>query len=704
MKQTTFFSFIVFILFNVGCSPKTEITEPIIGKTQLTIADGKLTPEALWAIGRIGEVIVSPDQQKIVYGIRYFSVALDKGNTDLYIMNIDGTNNRALCQTPTSEFNIQWSLDGKKIYFLSSSAQGVQLFSIDTNGQNRTQLSNVEGGLEGFKFSPDQKQIVYVQSVNLDSTASDRYPDLDKTTGIIRHDLMYKHWDEWKTSYPHLFVARFKQGKIEGGVDLLEGLPYEAPMKPHGGMEQINWSPNSKQIVYTCRKLKGKALAFSTNSDIFLYDLESRNTSNLSQGIMGYDMNPVFSPNGQYIAWESMERDGYEADHIRIMIYDCLEQKLMNCSENIILDTIPQALFDQNAVGFAWASNSQDLYFISDYHAREQIYSLHIPTKTIKALTQGVHNYQNVIPTADYLIGCKMSMSCPSDIYRIDLKTGKEEQLTFDNKEILDQLTMGKVEERWVKTTDKKEMLVWVIYPPNFDSTKTYPALLYCQGGPQSTVSQFWSVRWNFQIMAANDYIIVAPNRRGLPGFGKEWNEQISGDYSGQCMRDYLSAIDAISQEKYVDADRLGCVGASFGGYSVFWLAGNHNKRFKAFIAHDGMFNLEQQYLETEEMWFVDWDLKGAYWDKTNAAAQRTYANSPHRFVDRWDTPIMVIHGEKDYRILASQGMSAFNAAVLRDIPAELLIFPDENHWVLKPQNGILWQRRFFNWLDTYLK
>jgi len=362
------------------------------------------------------------------------------------------------------------------------------------------------------------------------------------------------------------------------------------------------------------------------------------------------------------------------------------------------------AAFDQNSNNLKWSVDGKSIYFVSCFHAVTQIYRADLADGKIVPVTQGVHDYGSVIPMKNQLIGVKQSMSKPDEIYAINAATGEEKELSFENKDILDKLEMGKVEERWITTTDNKQMHTWVIYPPHFDPAKKYPTLLFCEGGPQSTVSQFWSYRWNFQIMAANDYIIVAPNRRGLPGFGYEWLKQISGDYGGQNMKDYLSAIDAVAKEPYVDKDKLGCVGASYGGFSVYWLAGHHQKRFKAFIAHDGMFNLPQQYLETEEKWFVNWDLGGAYWEKHNAIAQRSYANSPHLFVDKWDTPILIIHGEKDYRILASQGMAAFDAAVLRGVPAEMLIYPDENHWVLKPQNGILWQRTYFGWLDKWLK
>jgi len=409
---------------------------------------------------------------------------------------------------------------------------------------------------------------------------------------------------------------------------------------------------------------------------------------------MGYDQNPVFSPDGKWLAWESMERDGYEADKSRLFIMNVTTGEKKDLSLK----------FDQNSNGLSWSADSKTIYFVSCWHAVTQIYRADIVDSTIVPITKGVHDYGFVTEAGNKLIGVKHSMSKPDEVYSIDPKTGTETELSFENKDILAKLKMGKVEERWITTTDNKQMQTWVVYPPDFDPAKKYPTLLFCEGGPQSTVSQFWSYRWNFQLMAANGYIVVAPNRRGLPGFGMEWLEQISGDYGGQNMKDYLSAIDALAKEPFVNKDKLGCVGASYGGFSVYWLAGHHEKRFKAFLSHDGMFNLPQQYLETEEMWFVNWDLGGAYWDKANAIAQNSYANSPHLFVDKWDAPILVIHGEKDYRILASQGMAAFNAAVLRGVPAEMLIFPDENHWVLKPQNGILWQRTYYEWLDKWLK
>ncbi|MEG2178801.1 MAG: S9 family peptidase, partial [Bacteroidales bacterium] len=631
----------------------------------------------------------------IVYGVKYYSVAENKGNTDIYLMKADGSEVTQLTKTPQSEWNLQWRPDGKRIAFLKATPDhGAQIFEMDVETKKLIQISSDVQSIDAFAYSPDQSKMLLVKQVQAHPTIADRYPDLDKSSGLIYNDLMYRHWDEWLTTIPHLFLANITDGKVsEKSIDLLNGEPYEAPMKPFGGLEQVNWSPNSQSIAYTSRKLVGKEYALSTNSDIYIYNLNSKQTTNVSKGMMGYDMNPVFSPDGNSLAWESMERNGYEADKIRLIVLNLTTGKSTDYTQN----------FDQNAQSLTWAADAKSIYFLSTQNACAQIYNLNLAQDTILQITKGVHDYVAVMPKANQLIGVRMSMSMPSEIFAIQ-KSGAEKQLSFINKDILDQLDMGAVQERWIKTSDGKEMLTWVILPPNFDSTKQYPTLLYCQGGPQSALSQFWSYRWNFQIMAANEYIIVAPNRRGLPGFGQAWNEQISGDYGGQNMNDYLSAIDALAKESYVDVNRLGCVGASYGGFSVYWLAGHHNKRFKAFIAHDGMFNLEAQYLETEELWFVNWDLGGPYWDKSNAIAQRSYANSPHKFVDQWDTPILIVQGEKDYRIVTSQALSAFNAALLRGIPAELLVFPDENHWVLQPQNGILWQRRFFRWLDKWVK
>lgn len=686
----------VAVLMITACKRRPEQDKNVIDKPNIEIKDGKLSPEALWSFGRIGEVSVSPDGKKVLYTLTYYSISENKGNAEIYTMNIDGSDVQRLTTTASSEWNVIWNPKGDKIGFIYADENGVNIYEMNPDGTGRTAISDFkEGDLEGFSYSPDGTKVVYVRAVPKQDKYAKLKEGLDKTTGRINDDLAYRHWDNWVDAIPQPFIADFDGKKVGEGKNILENTEFESPMRPWGGMEQITWSPDSKSIAYTCRKKVGKDYAFSTNSDIYLYRLEDNTTINLSEGMMGYDQNPVFSNNGKMIAWESMERDGYEADKLRLMVYNFESGK----TEYYTPD------FDQNVGGLKFSNDDKWIYFISDYHAVDNIYKINIDDKAIKQLTSGTHDYTSVDFAADgKLIGQKMSMSHPNEIWVIDEATKEAKKISTCNDELMAKIKWGKVEERWLKATDGKDLHTWVIYPPDFDSTKKYPTLLYCEGGPQSTVSQFWSYRWNFQIMAAHGYIVVAPNRRGLPGFGQEWNEQISGDYGGQCMRDYFTAIDELSKESYVDKDRLGAVGASFGGYSVYWLAGHHEKRFKCFIAHNGMFNLEQQYLETEEMWFVNWDLGGAYWEKNNKTAQKSYANSPHLFVDKWDTPLMVIHSEFDFRIVASQGMAAYNAAVIRGIPARYLYFPDETHWVLKPQNGVLWQRNFFDWLDMWLK
>ena len=685
-----------------ACNPATDVNvketgdKNLIGKSDIRIKDGRMTPEALWAMGRIGGMNVSPDGKRVVYTVAYYSVPENKSNREVFVMNADGSDNKQITKTGFAENEAVWIKGGTKIAFLCNESGSSQLWEMNPDGTDRKRLSDYDKDIEGFAFSPDEKKVLFISQVKTVNSTADKYPDLDKATGVIITDLMYKHWDEWVTTVPHPFVADFDGESISNPVDVMEGELFESPMKPFGGIEQLAWNTTSDKIAYTSRKKTGKEYAISTNSDIYVYDLNTKQTTNITEENKGYDTNPTYSPDGKSIAWLSMERDGYEADQNRLMVMNLETGEKTFVSKD----------FDSNVDSYCWSADCERIYFTGVWHGESQVYQIDLANgNKITPLTEGMYDYASVALLGDKLIAQRHSMSMGDEIYSIDL-TGDHTvtQLTFENKHIYDQLTMGKVEERWMKTTDGKQMLTWVIYPPQFDPNKKYPTLLFCEGGPQSPVSQFWSYRWNFQIMAANDYIIVAPNRRGLPGFGLEWNEAVSGDYGGQCMKDYFTAIDEVAKEPYVNKDRLGCVGASFGGFSVYWLAGHHDKRFKAFIAHDGIFNMEMQYLETEEMWSANWDMGGAYWEKQNATAQRTFANSPHKFVDKWDTPILCIHGEKDYRILANQGMAAFNAAVLRGVPAELLIYPDENHWVLKPQNGVLWQRTFFEWLDMWLK
>ena len=693
-----------------------QTDENIITRSDIKLESDVMTPEALWAMGRIGSYAVSPDGQKVAYQVSYYSVEEDRSNTVIYLKTIDQEEAEptllGLGSSPT------W-LDDNTIAY---SREG-DVWKMNTRGKARKQLTQTDGQVEGFLFSPDQKRLVLVKQVPYHGVIQENPSDLPKATGRLVTDLMYRHWDHYVESIPHPFVLNLETGEEK---DILEGQPFECPMEPFGGIEQLAWSPDSKKIAYTMRAKTGLEMSISTDSDIFLYDVESDESTNLCKPAdyeeprtdptktlatqpvnapenlknnVGYDQNPQFSPDGRYVAWTSMERNGYEADRMRLCIHD-----LKQGTKQYVTET-----FDSNVDAFSWASDSKTLYFLGVWHATENLYRTDLEGN-VKQLTGYQADFGNLqliddthllLERHDYMHPADLYLCTVADDTIADLK-----QVTRENDHILSQIAAGTSEARWIKTTTGEPMHYWIIKPPHFDPTKKYPTLLFCEGGPQSPVSQFWSYRWNFMIMAAQGYVIIAPNRHGLPGFGLQWQEEISGDWTGQCMQDYLAAIDdAAANLPYVDKDHMGAVGASFGGFSVYYLAGHHEGRFKCFIAHDGAFNLEAMYTETEENWFSNWEYDDAYWNQDQTErARKTYANSPHRFVDKWDTPILCIHGEKDYRINYTQGMSAFNAARMRGIEAQLLIFPDENHWVLHPQNGILWQRTYFQWLNRWLK
>ena len=683
----------------------------------------RLTPELLWSMGRIGSTVLSPDKTNILYTVTTYNISENRGYSAIYILNSETKETKKLTvNTSKSESDANFIENGRKIVFLCADDNGTsQLWMMNTDGSNRKCISSEKTDVNGYLFSPDEKNVVLIHDVPTETSIIKNDDDLPKATGMVINELMYKHWDRYVRSVPHPFIANFDGSQITNARDILDGQPYESPMCPFGGIEEFAWSPDSKSLAYVMRKKTGRDYAISTDSDIFLYNLETGKTKNLCKPEnykapvvnatsslkhqiqynenedynLGYDDKPKFSPNRKYIAWTSMKHDGYESDRTRLCVFE-----FSTGSKTYVTET-----FDSGVNDFVWDDNSKELYFSGVWHGKTNLYKTNLKGEVSK-ITDEVCDYTlvDVDSRQNKLLTKKQSMSMADDIFFVDIKKGTSYQLTNINESIYNKLTFGEVKERWVKTVDGKQELCWVIYPPHFDKNKKYPTLLFCEGGPQSPVSQFWSYRWNFQIMAANGYIIIAPNRRGLPGFGYEWLTQISGDYTGLCMKDYLSAIDDICKEPYVDKDRLGCVGASFGGYSVYWLAGNHDKRFKCFIAHDGIFNTQQQYLETEEMWFPNWDMGSAPWVKPGGEMQKVYSESPHMFVDKWDTPILCIHGQKDFRIEYTQAESAFNAARLRGIPAQLLLFPDENHWVLKPQNAILWQRTFFRWLDKWLK
>lgn len=697
-----------------------------------TMAQNKLDIATLWKFGRLSEHMVSPDGKLAIYAVKNYDVKANKGTNIIYtqkVYEISGTirTDRSgpvpttpteIIDSKTNAFAARFTPDGKKISYLSATSGEVQLYECNLIGSDRKQITFIKGGINGYKYAPTMKHIAFVMDVKLDQEVKEIYPDLDKTNARIMDGLFYRHWDAWHDyAYSHLFIQAYENGALkDNAIDLMLNEKFDCPVPPHGDDDEYNWSPDGTKIAYDCKKLQGTADAVSTNSDIYVYDLNTQVTKNISEANLGYDKNPQFSPDGTKIAWLSMEEPGNESDRNTVVMFDFNQPKKSAPGNGQVqaaiymMPIITQLTnnFDFTVENFVWMDN-QRIAFTSVIAGTKQICMFDPKLRSMSrvvTLTEGMHDYVgiNLIPNSKVptLLAARMSISSPTELFLIDLGAKKTTQFTQVNKEILDKTTMGKVEKRMVKTTDNKDMLVWVIYPPDFDASKTYPTLLYCQGGPQSPVSQFFSYRWNFQLMAANGYIVVAPNRRGLPGFGSEWNDAITNDYGGQCMLDYLSAIDDVAKEPYVNKDKLGAVGASFGGFSVYWLAGNHNKRFKTFISHCGMFNMESWYGTTEEMFFANNDNGGPYWDQKKFP--NNFDSSPHKFVKNWDTPILIIHNEKDFRVPLNQGMEAFTAAQLKGVPSRFLYFPDENHWVTKPQNSVLWQRVFFDWLNQTLK
>lgn len=662
--------------------------------TEAEKSAGILTPEVMWKMGRVGGSTVSPDGKTVLYTVSYYSMKDDKSSTHIWSVPTEDGEAVQITDGAGKEASIQWSADGSRIYFLSTRSGDAQLWSAKPDGSDMRQLSAIEGGIEGFGVSPKEDKLYYIKRVQVEKRrSSEIFPDLPDSKAMIYDDLMARHWDYWDDgSYLHLFVADLQNGKVAEGVDIMEGEPWDAPMAPYFDAAEIAWNNAGTQLAYTCKKMKGKQYALSTNSDIYLYDLASGKTTNITEGMMGYDKYPRFSPDDSMVAFTSMERDGNESDKDRLFVTK------LGAGEKLYLTKD----FDYNAGNVVWDGNDK-LYFLTPIRATYQLCRVGLDGSPVELVTRGAHDLNAFTMGGGKLVAERTTLSSPTELFAVNLSDGTLTQLTNTNAEIYDNIKMGEVRERMVKTTDNKEMLTWVILPPDFDSTKSYPVLLYCQGGPQSVVSQRWSYRWNYQLMAAQGYIVVAPNRRGLPSFGQEWLDQISGDYSGQNIRDYLSAIDDVAREPWADENRMGCVGASYGGYSVYFLAGNHNKRFKAFIAHCGMFNFESMYCGTEELWFPNNDLGGPYWSDS-PVAKRSYANSPHKFVKNWDTPILIFSGLNDFRIPYTENLQAYTAAQLMGVPARLVAFENEAHQVFKPQNSLVWQREFFGWLDKYVK
>ena len=685
-------------------------SEPLVIDNSLTeeeIAAGILTPEVLWKMGRLGESTLSPDGKTVLYSVTWYNMTENRGVTNLFTVPSAGGEATQLTDNGGSDFAPAWSADGKTIYFLSDRSGDNQLWAMNADGSKMRQLSHIEGGLEGFGVAPTGDRFFYVQSVHAaDTQGKDIYPDMDKSGVLIYSDLMARHWNYWdRGSYRHIFVGDLTAKEAKTGTDIMAGEAWDAPMAPYFDMSEIVWNNAGTQIAYTSKKLTGTEYATTTDSDIYVYDVTTGQTININKAgtpndprlriapaFPGYDKYPVFSPDDRYIAFQSMRRGGNEADKTRLFVWDSTNGSFRDLTE----------AFDYNASNVVWSSN-EEIMFIAPMNGTHQICTVTLAEEPqVKVCTKGDHDITRFSYEQGVCVAEITTQRQAAELFRVD--GSQLIQLTFVNKDIYDHITMGEVQKRWIQTTDGKQMLTWVILPPNFDPNKKYPTLLYCEGGPQSVISQMWSYRWNFQLMAAQGYVIVAPNRRGTVSFGQEWTDQISGDYSGQNIQDYLVAIDEVSKEPWVDKDHRGCVGASVGGYSVYYLAGVHEGRFKAFISHCGIYDFDSMFGSTEELFFVNHEYGGPYWDKTNATAQRSYANSPHKLAQNWDTPIMIITGLKDYRIPYTQSLEAFTAARLQGIPARLIAFEEEGHQVFQPQNSMVWNREFFGWLDKYLK
>jgi dipeptidyl aminopeptidase/acylaminoacyl peptidase len=662
-----------------------------------------MTPELLWKLNRLGDTALSADGSLVAYAVRKYDLKENKGKSTLFVYDVNAQTARELLSGWSSLGNVQFgkSAFGERLFFTGKSGDGgedetTQAYSLNPTDGGVLKLTAAEEGLGNLKVSPTGTHIAYTADIKLDDDVNELYGDLPEADARIIDSLMYRHWNAWHDyKYTHLHVAPIgENGKAGEATDLMAEMKVDCPVPPFGGSEQFNWSADGKQMAYTM-KISDR-WAETTDSNVYLKTIgEAEEAKNITEGMEGYDNDPVFSPDGKYLAFHSMERPGFEADRNRIMLYDMMTGKITEATKGL----------DQTTHGSEWAPDSSSLVFVSEHRGTNQIFSIDRQGGTAAQISKGRFNWslKSLFPDGKRALVAFTNMERPAELAIMTLADGQTTTITDVNGEIYEHLELPKVEERWVEATDGKKIHCWVIYPPNFDSSKKYPMLTYFQGGPQGQIGQWFSYRWNFHLMAANDYVIVAPNRRGLPGFGREWNDQISGDWGGQAMQDLLSATDDMLTESYIDKDRVGGIGASFGGYSAYWMMGNHQDRFCSMIAHCGVFNLESMYGSTEELFFVNWDMGGPYW-KSDEIKKEYDQFSPHRFVGNWKTPLLVIHGQKDFRVPVTQGMEAFTAAQVQGVPSRFLYYPDEGHWVMGPQNGVLWHRVFFDWLDRHCK
>ena len=681
----------------------------------------RMTPELLWKLGRLGEAAVSADGSKIAYSVRRYALEQDKGRSSLHLIDAKSNGHSKIIENWDSISSIQWgqTKNGERIFFIglnkedkeddsageSGESNGdekveesPQAWSINPENGDTTQLTSSEGGIANLKVSPTGTHIAFTRDVKLDKEVKEVYPDLPKADARIIDGLMFRHWNAWHDyKFSHLHIAPVNEdGTIGTAVDLMPDVKADCPVPPFGGSEQFAWSPDGKEIAYTLKDVPNWAR--STNSDVFVVQVDDpKSIKNISAGMEGYDNNPVYSPDGKYLAFHSMERASFESDRNRIMLMERSTGKIRDLTDGL----------DQTAHETTWTPDSKSVLFVSEYRGTNQLFRAELDSTGVKQVSKGRFNWSliEVLPDGDTALVSKMDMLRPKELAVINLADTTDRVISNINDEIYENLELPKIEERWVDATDGKKIHCWVIHPPGFDaeSERKWPLLTYCQGGPQGQIGQWFSYRWNFHLMAAKGYVIMAPNRRGLPGFGRQWNDQISGDWGGQAMKDLLSATDNMIAEPYIDGKRVGAIGASFGGYTVYWMMGNHNKRFCTMIAHCGVFNLESMYGSTEELFFVDWDLGGPYWESDEVKKEYDQF-SPNRFIGKWDTPLLVIHGQKDFRVPVTQGMEAFTAAQVKGVPSRFLYYPNEGHWVQKPQNGVLWHRVFFDWLDRSCK
>ena len=663
----------------------------------------RMSPEVLWKLGRVGNATLSGDGKQFAYTVRRYVLADNKGTSTLFVQNFGDGDARAVLEGWSSIGGLQFAESpfGERLYFTGKPVTDdeevkSQVFAMNPVDGAILQVTNVEEGVANLKVAPNGSRIAFTVDIKLDDEVTEIYEDLPEANARIIDGLMYRHWNAWHDyKYSHLHVAKLDgSGRAEDAVDLMKDRKVDCPVPPFGGSEQFDWAPDGNEIAYTIKEVED--WAESTDSDVYITSMDDLTKSiKISKDMPGYDNDPVYSPDGKSLAFHSMRRPSFESDRNRVMIYDRASKKISELTKGL----------DQTAHSATWMPDSSGMVFMSETKGTNQLFAAKLGQSGAQQITKGQFNFglAGLSPDGSSALISVTSMIRPAELARLSLSDGEVQALTDVNAEIYQDLELPTVEERWVTATDGKKIHCWVILPPGFDKSKKYPMLTYCQGGPQGQIGQWFSYRWNFHLMAANDYVIVAPNRRGLPGFGRDWNDQISKDWGGQCMKDILSATDEMFAQPYVDKDRAAAIGASFGGYTVYWMMGHHEDRFQTMIAHCGVFNLESMYGSTEELFFVNWDLGGPYWDGGQTA--KDYERfSPHKFVKNWDTPLMVIHGEKDFRVPVTQGMEAFTAAQVKNIPSRFLYFPEEGHWVMSPQNGVLWHRQFFDWLDSYCK